>query len=54
MKLLKFKWVYLFLISTILYACKKNVSTSNTVKDKHGNVYHTVTIGGQVWTKNLW
>ena len=34
-----------------IYSCKKNdqPTPSNTVADIEGNVYHTVTIGSQVW-----
>lgn len=50
-------WIYPFMIVGILLmltnSCKKdnssNNSTPGTVTDKDGNVYHTVTIGTQVW-----
>jgi uncharacterized protein (TIGR02145 family) len=50
-------WVYSFAIIGVLLmitgSCKKkddnNTPTPVTVTDKDGNVYHTVTIGTQVW-----
>jgi uncharacterized protein (TIGR02145 family) len=43
----------LIIIGALLIAissCKKdNSTTPNTVTDVDGNVYHTVTIGGQTW-----
>jgi uncharacterized protein (TIGR02145 family) len=46
----------LFLVATLLlfnYSCNpydpNNPTSSATVKDKDGNVYHTITIGTQVW-----
>ena len=51
-------WIYPLVILGILliciYSCKKpndnnNTPTSSTITDIDGNVYHTVTIGTQVW-----
>ena len=36
-------------ILSFICSCKKSDNDSNTVKDIDGNVYHTVTIGTQVW-----
>jgi len=44
--------VILPMILFVLAGCKKNDSSTNqsaTVTDIDGNIYHTVTIGTQVW-----
>lgn len=49
------KWTLLFVVIGMLYmftaSCKKEdaANENNTVTDVDGNVYQTVTIGGQVW-----
>jgi uncharacterized protein (TIGR02145 family) len=45
-------WIFLLICFGLILnnSCKKdNNNPSNTVTDKDGNVYHTVTIGTQVW-----
>jgi uncharacterized protein (TIGR02145 family) len=54
MKTIKWKWILpvFFLGSVLLFwnGCKKDDNTSSgTVTDIDGNVYHTVTIGTQTW-----
>ena len=43
--------IFIGLLSFFLSNCKKNNDSNdkNTVKDIEGNVYHTVTIGAQIW-----
>ena len=47
--------IYTFVIMGVFlmltFGCKKDSNSNNTVTDKDGNVYNTVTIGTQVWMK---
>ena len=44
-------WIFVLLIFVFISSCKKDgiEQEPNTVTDVDGNVYHTVTIGTQVW-----
>lgn len=48
-RFLNFSVLGICLLLTFASSCKKDDDNSNQVKDIDGNVYHTVTIGTQVW-----
>jgi len=46
---LSFSLLVMYVLLTYTFSCKKDDDNNNQVKDIDGNVYHTVTIGTQVW-----
>ncbi len=46
---MSFSLLVMYVLLTYTFSCKKDDDNNNQVKDIDGNVYHTVTIGTQVW-----